>query len=144
MVSSLDSDSQPVAPLPEQLAGDPADANNILSFSFASRHGVVVQRRSESASDSNSEPTSLRVIVRRGASPACLSEVKRVLDAELEMELVSTDEFEELLQKTYGQDGSNAKQMVEGLEDDTDLLQVAQDLPEPSDLMEADDDAPIE
>ena len=143
MVSSLDSDSQPVAPLPEQLAGDPADANNILSFSFARRHGVVVQRRSESASDSNSEPTSLRVIVRRGASPACLSEVKRVLDAELEMELVSTDEFEELLQKTYGQDGSNAKQMVEGLEDDTDLLQVAQDLPEPSDLMEADDDAPI-
>jgi general secretion pathway protein E len=34
-------------------------------------------------------------------------------------------------------------QMVEGLGEDTDLLQVAQELPEPSDLLESDDDAPI-
>ena len=32
---------------------------------------------------------------------------------------------------------------VEGLEGDSDLMQVAQDLPEPSDLLESDDDAPI-
>jgi general secretion pathway protein E len=34
-------------------------------------------------------------------------------------------------------------QMVGDLDDQTDLLQVAQDLPEPSDLLESDDDAPI-
>ena len=33
--------------------------------------------------------------------------------------------------------------MVEGLDGETDLLAVAQDLPEPSDLLESDDDAPI-
>ena len=34
-------------------------------------------------------------------------------------------------------------QMVEGLEDEDDLLRVAQELPEPSDLLESEDDAPI-
>jgi general secretion pathway protein E len=33
--------------------------------------------------------------------------------------------------------------VVEGIEGDSDLLKVAQELPEPSDLLEADDDAPI-
>ena len=36
-----------------------------------------------------------------------------------------------------------AQQMVGGLEDDTDLAHLAQDLPEPSDLLESDDHAPI-
>ena len=34
-------------------------------------------------------------------------------------------------------------QMVGGMEDDTDLAHLAQDLPEPSDLLESDDQAPI-
>jgi general secretion pathway protein E len=59
------------------------------------------------------------------------------------MEIVERDRFEELLQSTYESKGDQAKQMVEGLEDNTDLMRVAQELPEPSDLLEAEDDAPI-
>ena len=90
------------------------------------------------------EDGSQKAMVRRGASPSAISEVRRTLKAlNLQFEIIDADQFEELLQQIYEGDGNNAKQMVEGLEDDTDLLQVAQDLPEPSDLLEADDDAPI-
>jgi len=105
-----------------------------LPFSFARRHGIVVIRK---------EDGTATACMRRGAAPACLSEVRRIVDASLEIEIISPDEFEELLQATYESKSNQAKQMVEGLEDDTDLMQVAQDLPEPSDLLEAEDDAPI-
>jgi len=105
-----------------------------LPFSFARRHGIVVIRQ---------EDGSLSACMRRGTAPACLSEVRRIVDVHLEIEIISPDEFEDLLQSTYESKGNQAKQMVEGLEDDSDLMQVAQDLPEPSDLLEAEDDAPI-
>jgi general secretion pathway protein E len=111
-----------------------ADNAPPLSFSFARRHGVIV---------TYGEDGDLKAIVRRGSSPSSLSEVRRITNAALKMELVDADEFEQLLQKIYESDNNSARQMVEGIEDDTDLLQVAQDLPEPSDLLEADDDAPI-
>ncbi|MGI9291448.1 MAG: type II secretion system ATPase GspE [Gammaproteobacteria bacterium] len=106
----------------------------VLSFSFARRHGVVITL------DDNDAP---RLIVKRGASPTALSEVKRITCTPMAMEIVDPDEFEELLQKIFEDDGGSTRQMVEGLEGDADLMQVAQDLPEPSDLLEADDDAPI-
>jgi general secretion pathway protein E len=34
-------------------------------------------------------------------------------------------------------------QMLEGLDDNTDLAHLAEDIPESSDLLESDDDAPI-
>ncbi len=107
----------------------------LLSFSFARRHGVIVGGVDEHGV--------AKAFVRRGATPATLAEARRSADAQLDIELVEADAFEELLQATYESKGNQAKQMVEGLEDDTDLLQVAQDLPEPSDLLEAEDDAPI-
>jgi general secretion pathway protein E len=117
-------DTQEHAPMPP-----------LLSFGFAKRHGVVITL------DENQTP---RLIVKRGASPTALSEVKRITDTPMAMELVDPDEFEAVLQKIFeGDGGSTTKQMVEGLEDNADLMQVAQDLPEPSDLLEADDDAPI-
>ena len=106
-----------------------------LPFSYARRHGVIV-----GATDENGVA---KVSVRRGSSPTILTEVRRTIDAQLDVEIIDADAFEELLQATYESKGNQAKQMVEGLEDDTDLLQVAQDLPEPSDLLEAEDDAPI-
>ena len=105
-----------------------------LPFSFARRHGVIVRRNDDGTTSA---------CVRRGAAPTCLSEVRRFVDAHLTIEIIEPEDFEDLLQATYESKGNQAKQMVEGLEDDTDLLQVAQDLPEPSDLLEAEDDAPI-
>lgn len=106
-----------------------------LSFSFARRQGVIV-----AASEQEGQ---IVAYVRRGTSPSTLAEVRRTINAPLKIEIIDADAFEELLQETYESKGNQAKQMVEGLEDDTDLLQVAQEIPEPSDLLEAEDDAPI-
>ena len=121
-----DTVKQPV--LTEESAGP------VLSFGFARRHGVVITL------DETGQP---RLIVKRGASPTALSEVKRITETPMAMEMVDANEFEALLQKIFEDEGGSTRQMVEGLEDDADLMQVAQDLPEPSDLLEADDDAPI-
>ncbi len=104
-----------------------------LSFGFARRHGVVVHNTDEGA----------RTCVRRGANPAILSEVRRTLGKPLKVEIIEPAEFEALLRATYEDDGKNTRRVVEGIEEDTDLMQVAEDIPEPSDLLEADDDAPI-
>ena len=58
------------------------------------------------------------------------------------MQRVSDEEFDALLQASYEQESSNAAQMVDSLDEEFDLSQVAQEL-EPSDLLESDDDAPI-
>ncbi len=104
-----------------------------LRFSFARRHGVLVRQ------DEHGE----RTCVKRGISPAILSEVRRVIGRPLAVEIIEPDDFEELLRETYEDDGKNTRRVVEGIEEDTDLMQVAEEIPEPSDLLESDDDAPI-
>ena len=59
------------------------------------------------------------------------------------MSRVSAEVFDTLLRETYEQDRTNAASMVDGLNEEMDLTQVAQELQEPSDLLESDDDAPI-
>ncbi len=55
---------------------------------------------------------------------------------------VDADTFDSMLQASYEGRSGSAMQM-EGLDEDLDLFEVAQQLPEPSDLLESDDDAPI-
>ena len=135
MVSALDSDDLKIEP-DSPANDDSVGGNSTLSFGYAKRHGIIVSSKEDNADCA-------KAFMRRGADPACLSEVRRIIGIGLDVQLVSQEEFEELLQQTYEADGQNARQMVEGLEDNADLLQIAQELPEPSDLLEADDDAPI-
>ena len=133
MVSAMDTDAAA-----GDAAGIPAADAAVaalppLTFGFARRHGVLVQTDDEGVR---------RTYVRRGSAPSILSEVRRTLATPLSVEIVDRDEFEALLRATY-EDGSNTRSVVEGIEEDTDLMKVAEDLPEPSDLLEAEDDAPI-
>jgi len=124
--------SQPDSALTETT--DSAPERDIpLSFGFARRHGIIVQY----------EEGAPRAYLKRGCKPSVLSEVRRTLQQPLAIEIIATDEFETLLRSTYEDDGKSTRRVVEGIEEDSDLMQVAQDLPEPSDLLEADDDAPI-
>ena len=105
-----------------------------LPFSFAKRHGVLIRDIRDGHADT---------AYRRGASPLSLAETRRFAGVPLQLTKVSSQDFDQLLQQTYEQGSHKAMQMVGDLDDQTDLLQVAQDLPEPSDLLESDDDAPI-
>ncbi len=104
----------------------------ILPFAFAKRQGVLLQHaRGESP----------KAIYRHGASPQSLAEVRRFVGAEVTYSSVDAATFEAQLQAAY--ESGAAITMMEGLDDETDLIEVAQQLPEPSDLLESDDEAPI-
>ena len=104
-----------------------------LPFSFAKRHGVLIRELTKDGGEA---------VYRVGATPLSLSEVRRFAGVPLVLSRVSPEVFDTLLQEFYEQDRTNAAQMVDGLDEDFDLSQVAQEL-EPSDLLESDDDAPI-
>jgi len=104
----------------------------VLPFAFAKRHGVLLQGVHEG------QPVA---IYRRGASPQSLAEVRRFMGGPVSFSRVDEESFDERLQAAY--ESGAAMTMMEGLDEDTDLLEVAQQLPEPSDLLESDDEAPI-
>ena len=105
-----------------------------LSFAFAKRHGVLVRRIAKGQAET---------VYRPGASPLSIAEVRRFLGLPLLLERVEQEAFDALLQQIYEAGSNSAMQMVEGLDDTTDLAHLAQELPEPSDLLESEDDAPV-
>ncbi|MDH3619374.1 MAG: type II secretion system ATPase GspE [Gammaproteobacteria bacterium] len=114
---------------------DASQVRRTLPFTFAKRHGVLIQEIGAS------EGTA---VYRSGASPLSLAEARRFAGVPLKMSRVSAEVFDTLLQESYEQDSTNkASKMVDGLDEEFDLTQVAQELQEPSDLLESDDDAPI-
>ncbi|ANO51185.1 type II secretion system ATPase GspE [Woeseia oceani] len=122
-----------IAPAVEPVLPQVGDLK-ILPFSFAKRHGVLIQ---------SDEGDTLKAAYRTGASPTSIAEARRFAGKKLSLTRVSPAAFDTLLQQTYEQGSHKAMQMVGDLDDHTDLLRVAQELPEPSDLLESDDDAPI-
>ncbi len=105
-----------------------------LPYSFARRHGVLIREIGESQADT---------VCRSGVSPLSLAEARRFAGVPLSVSRVTAEEFDALLQEFYERERTKASQMVDGLDENFDLTQVAQELPEPSDLLESDDDAPI-
>ena len=106
----------------------------LLPFAFAKRHGVLAQRGRDGK---------ITTLVRANAKPVSLTEARRTIGAPLNTRITDPQAFEQALQQAYEDNSDSTMQMVEGFDDASDLLRVAQELPEPSDLLEADDDAPI-
>ncbi len=122
---------------PDMTVGNSATTDPVaraLPFSFAKRHGVLIREFVDGVA---------HVVYRTGALPLSLAEARRFARAPMKLTRVTADAFDGLLQQTYEQGSQMAMQMVGDLDEHTDLLQVAQEMPEPSDLLESDDDAPI-
>jgi general secretion pathway protein E len=112
------------------IAGTPAPLR-LLPFAFAKRHGVLIEQG----------PQGPQLLFRKGASPLGLAEARRFAGVTLTCIEVDSAVFDARLQAGY--ESGAAMTMVEGIEDETDLFTVAQQLPEPSDLLDSIDDAPI-
>ncbi|MEO6080346.1 MAG: type II secretion system ATPase GspE [Steroidobacteraceae bacterium] len=108
-------------------------ASRTLPFAFAKRHGLVLREVVEGVA---------MCALRRDAAASAVAEARRMLRIPLQLERVADDEFDRLLRVTY-EGGGASLEMVSGIEGDTDLAYLAQDLPEQADLLESDDDAPI-
>jgi general secretion pathway protein E len=119
-----------LAATPEQTAAAPKHRR--LPFAYAKRHGVLIQ-------DSDSETPI--VIYRPGAKTTSLAEARRFAGCDVRFVSVETELFDASLQAAY--ESGAAMTMVEGLDEEDDLLAVALQLPEPSDLIDSEDDAPI-
>ena len=129
----LETEDAPVVEIGNEVTPEGSSFRS-LPFSFSKRHGVLIRDIKDGKAD---------VVYRNGASPLSLAEARRFAGVPLLLTRVTAEAFDALLQQTYEQGSNMAMQMVGGLDEDIDLLQVAQDLPEPSDLLESDDDAPI-
>ena len=116
----------------EQGENDPNTHDRTLPFAFAKRHGVLIQGVQDN------KPL---VIYKKGISPQSLAEVRRFLGTSIVFSQVDKDFFDTRLQVAYESGATTT--MMEGLDNETNLLEVAQQLPEPSDLLESDDEAPI-
>jgi general secretion pathway protein E len=131
----MEGDSEIVLEKAADSSGElPQLVSRVLPFSFAKRHGVLIRDISGGEADT---------VYRPGASPLSLAEARRFAGMPLKLSRVSAEVFDALLQESYEQGSHKAMHMVGGLDEDMDLLQVAQELQEPSDLLESDDDAPI-
>ncbi|MEZ5597621.1 MAG: type II secretion system ATPase GspE [Pseudomonadales bacterium] len=107
-----------------------------LPFAYAKRHGVVLT--------STPMPShQVEVACRQRPALSVLAEVKRVARRELVVKNVTDAEFERLITDAYSRDSSQARQMVEDMDDEINLLSLAEALPQPGDLLEQEDDAPI-
>ncbi|MDH5424545.1 MAG: type II secretion system ATPase GspE [Gammaproteobacteria bacterium] len=105
----------------------------VIPYAFAKRHGVLV---------TNTHDDVAEILYRQDTSPQSLSEVKRVIGKSLKLSLASNEQFDALLTQAYEQNSDQAMAMMEGVGEELDLDQLAENL-EPEDLLEADDDAPI-
>ena len=115
-------------------SNDQPVTSRVLPFSFAKRHGVLIREVTGESADA---------VYRPGVSPLSLAEARRFAGIPLNLSRVSAEAFDALLQESYEQGSSKAMHMVDGLDDELDLTQVAQELQGPLDLLESDDDAPI-
>ena len=110
----------------------PQIATQRLGFSFAKRHGVVIE---------NGEPPTVHL--RDDASLAAVLEIRRILQVDFATTTHSSSEFDTLLATAYQRDSSEAKQLMEDIGNETDLFSLADELPQTEDLLESEDDAPI-
>ena len=115
-------------------AGRVTEPQRPLPFAFAKRYGVLVRELAEDSAD---------VVLRDGASPLALAEVRRHLRRHLRIERAAPEQFEALLRQVYEAGSGAAMDAMGGLEEDTDLSHLAQDIPEVSDLLESEDEAPV-
>lgn len=105
-----------------------------LPYHFARRHGVLVNAI---------ENGRARITYRHGANIGAFSELRRHLGMPLLLEQVTAEEFDTALTRRYESGSSQALQVMDDIEGDLDLKNVARALADPEDLLDSEDDAPV-
>lgn len=118
---------------PEQELSVEAPKQINLPYSFAKRHGVLIDNANEDGP---------ALVHRPGVSNMALLEARRAAGRPVALHRVDEDEFDLLLTRNYEGNTSDAMTVMDDFGDDFDLDLMAESL-EPDDLMESQDDAPI-
>jgi len=105
-----------------------------LPYSFSKQQGVVVSDILESG---------LELSVCDDASVLAIDESRRYLGAPLTIKKVSKHSFDLLLMTVFQRDAGEAQQVMDDLDGELDLYQLAEELPQIDDLLETENDAPV-
>ena len=108
-------------------------SENGLPFNYANRFGVVLTE-TESIS---------RVSYKKELPFAVLAELHRIAKNKIDFQYMDSSAFEAFIASAYSRDSSEAKQIVEDLGEELDLVSIADSVPENEDLLGREDDAPI-
>lgn len=103
-----------------------------LPFSYAKRHGVLIDHES---------PTT-RLLIRSDTPAFAIQEAMRIHGATLPFETLDDQRFEQALTAVYQSNNEDRMQQAEEFSD-LDLMSLAESVPETEDLLEQEDDAPI-
>ncbi|HGY9623833.1 type II secretion system ATPase GspE [Pseudomonas putida] len=104
-----------------------------LPFSFARRHGILLDQQAD-------EPA---LLMREDASLAAMAEACRLVGSAWPLRQVDDACFAERLASCYGGSQDAAQAVVQGLDQEIDLSRLAEALPQTCDLLDQQDDAPI-
>lgn len=107
--------------------------NGNINFSFAKKNKVLVNTISEGAAH----------VTWVKSDPKILIELRRVLSCPILVNEVSEEEFAHLLNKHFEKKETNASQIVENMEVDTDLGAILEEMPDIQDLLESQEEAPV-
>lgn len=105
-----------------------------LPYSFAKRHGVLLEKSNDGT---------LLLVHRPGVQLNALTEARRKAVQPLTLDPVTADDFDARLTRHYEGDTGQAIDVMDDFGDELDLAQLADALPEPEDLLESTDDAPV-
>ena len=104
-----------------------------LPYAFAKRYGMLIGQIDDNK---------VQVLYHDEIEPHALTEVRRIIGRPIELSETSAEQFDALLAQAYERNSDQAMAMMEGVSDELDLDQLAENI-EPEDLLEAEDDAPI-
>lgn len=100
-----------------------------LPFGFARRFGVLLDDG--------------LLVVRSDTPLSAIAEARRLSDHEWPLQVLAGDAFAERLAQAYSDGQSAAEQVAQGLDEELDLLSLADQVPQAADLLEQQGDAPI-
>lgn len=74
---------------------------------------------------------------------SAVNELRRFCKLPLQLNQIDKEDFDNRLEQHYHDTTAHAEQLAENIQEETDLMQMVEDLPTPEDLLESEDDAPI-
>ncbi|KPA92436.1 type II secretion system protein E (GspE) [Pseudomonas asplenii] len=104
-----------------------------LPFGFARRFGVLLELQGEGAT----------LLIRADTPLTALAEARRQLGRDWPVQELDEADFAARLAACYSDGQSAAEQVAQGLDDELDLISLADNLPPTADLLEQEGDAPI-